>query len=446
MQTFTASTTRPPRRLLMVGAALLATTCLGVPSAFSFELKRDSESRAVYWQQPEVIYRVDAAGARDLSEAQVLRAVKAGFAEWTGYADRMTLRFGGVVDGAEVGYDNGVGAVNTNLVAFSRDAWPYDSDTALALTLTTYKTNGGGLIDADIIFNERTYTWGDAPADGHDLQNTLTHEIGHFLGLAHSDEPEATMYARAAPGETKKRTLHTDDVQGIQAIYGGDGLHPTELAEAEAPLAPKRLPGCQALPGLPSGSGWWLFAFAAGLALGRRRLLAGLTVLGAVWLAQVPAQAAVVQALDLETLVVRADVVVEGPVLAATAHWVGGLIVTESVVAVEVCHAGPCPEAVHIRTLGGEVGELGQHVEGVATFSRGERALVFAGRPGPDGHRAVVGLAQGKFTVVPDVDGGWAFRALDTLDLVGPARSLAGHWRAVSVVALRQAIAAIARR
>ena len=41
--------------------------------------------------------------------------------------------------------------------------------------------------------------------------NTATHEIGHFLGFAHSDEPDATMFASATPGETLKRFLSCDD-------------------------------------------------------------------------------------------------------------------------------------------------------------------------------------------------------------------------------------------
>ncbi len=53
-----------------------------------------------------------------------------------------------------------------------------------------------------------------------DLQNTVTHEVGHFLGLAHNTaDPAATMYPVAAPGEVSKRTLSPDDVAGVCAIY-----------------------------------------------------------------------------------------------------------------------------------------------------------------------------------------------------------------------------------
>jgi len=66
-----------------------------------------------------------------------------------------------------------------------------------------------------------------------DLQNTLTHEVGHFLGLAHPCEGTSctvqpqlrpyTMYPSTGPGEIEKRSLHPDDIDGVCAIYPADG-------------------------------------------------------------------------------------------------------------------------------------------------------------------------------------------------------------------------------
>jgi hypothetical protein len=52
-----------------------------------------------------------------------------------------------------------------------------------------------------------------------DVQNTATHEFGHFLGLAHPPVEAATMYAYAPPGQTSKRILNQDDINGICDIY-----------------------------------------------------------------------------------------------------------------------------------------------------------------------------------------------------------------------------------
>ena len=58
------------------------------------------------------------------------------------------------------------------------------------------------------------------PACGYmDLQNTLTHEIGHLIGLAHSPVPGATMNATTQPGEIQKRDLAQDDIDAVCSVY-----------------------------------------------------------------------------------------------------------------------------------------------------------------------------------------------------------------------------------
>lgn len=57
----------------------------------------------------------------------------------------------------------------------------------------------------------------DNPPSGIDLQTVATHELGHILGLGHSSETNAVMYAYYS---SRRRTLHSDDVEGIQALYG----------------------------------------------------------------------------------------------------------------------------------------------------------------------------------------------------------------------------------
>ncbi|KPJ60175.1 MAG: hypothetical protein AMJ46_07580 [Latescibacteria bacterium DG_63] len=91
---------------------------------------------------------------------------------------------------------------------------------------TTYIWGGYNISECDVIFNDYSYSWN---ADGWPLSNEMdvwniaAHEFGHFLCLDHSSYSAATMYAYASYGETYKRDLYFDDINGIVALYGSAG-------------------------------------------------------------------------------------------------------------------------------------------------------------------------------------------------------------------------------
>lgn len=68
------------------------------------------------------------------------------------------------------------------------------------------------------------WTWSDGPGGipggQFDLQGIMTHEYGHALGLGHSGNGSATMFPSASSGSTGERSINSDDIAGLQCIYG----------------------------------------------------------------------------------------------------------------------------------------------------------------------------------------------------------------------------------
>ncbi len=124
---------------------------------------------------------------------------------------------------------------NHNAVIFVDDWDSRDHDPrAFALTTVWHDKSNGRIVDGDMEINESRGRLGvcainnrcdvDSGCQTVDLANVVTHEAGHFLGLAHSDVMTSTMYNSAPVGETCKRTLEEDDVEGICAAYPAGSL------------------------------------------------------------------------------------------------------------------------------------------------------------------------------------------------------------------------------
>ena len=78
--------------------------------------------------------------------------------------------------------------------------------------------------------------WVNSTSRDVDLLTVAAHEIGHTLGLAHSDDPDALMYPSYGGPH---RSLGQDDIAGIQDLYGLASSPPPapDVPQNEAPPA-----------------------------------------------------------------------------------------------------------------------------------------------------------------------------------------------------------------
>lgn len=120
---------------------------------------------------------------------------------------------------------------NANTIWFNR-VWAPDEDHrpgVIAITRSLRNTSTGAMLSADIEFNQQSdenpngfrFTTGAADPNFADLPTVMTHELGHALGLGHSDVERAVMWENAGLGE-QRRSLTADDVEGVCDIYAID--------------------------------------------------------------------------------------------------------------------------------------------------------------------------------------------------------------------------------
>ena len=117
----------------------------------------------------------------------------------------------------------GTGACGGGTDGQNTVGWANQSGSVLAVTCSWY--NGGSPFGAAAEFDmqiDPQWAWTTAGAVGIDLQSVITHEFGHALGLNHSSDGSAVMYASYSAGSTK-RSLTADDSAGLVAIYGASG-------------------------------------------------------------------------------------------------------------------------------------------------------------------------------------------------------------------------------
>lgn len=182
------------------------------------------------------------------------------------------------VECSEVRYNTK--AKNQNLLTFRDTKWPHDDPTnsQIALTSVTFDKETGQIYDVDMEFNSWYFNLTlETSSGGTDLQSVIQHETGHFLGLAHSDVADSTMYFSYA-GSSAMRTLEADDVLGICSVYPptsnpDTGCDPTPRHGFSTKCNSPNSDGCSLvrLGDASPKSGWVLLGLCAATLLRRRR-------------------------------------------------------------------------------------------------------------------------------------------------------------------------------
>lgn len=208
--------------------------------------------KPIYWKNACIGFSMhnQPTGKRDISGIFASRTLAQAFGVWTSAScpggetsSRVSIDVRQLppVQCGDVETDTKV--ANQNVIVFRDSVWNHrDPDNVLALTTVNFDKKTGEIRGADLEFNSANInmvcpknqttvdTTGEAscfdappPKGSFDFASIVTHEVGHFLGLAHSNDERATMAAQYSNGEYTLRTLTADDIAGICNAYPPDG-------------------------------------------------------------------------------------------------------------------------------------------------------------------------------------------------------------------------------
>jgi peptidoglycan hydrolase-like protein with peptidoglycan-binding domain len=141
----------------------------------------------------------------DLTQQVIVIAIRQAFLAWSRVC---SLTFTEVGRGADIS------------IAFRTgdhgDGSPFDG-VGIVLAHGFYPPPYGGASAGDLHFDDDETWTTDSPPTGRDFLTVALHEIGHTLGLDHSADVSAVMYAFYGG---IRRDLRIDDIAGIRSIYG----------------------------------------------------------------------------------------------------------------------------------------------------------------------------------------------------------------------------------
>lgn len=193
---------------------ILLVCILSAGSASAFTLA------GFYWGYSPVPYEITSVGSDNVSDGSDLNTVRVAFVTWQEILfNRLSFQEVGLVSWLPQVMD---GYSTVGWIEITDEDWRTNwaftlAPRILAITACVYDPETRVTWECDIFVNGVHASWSTTGTPGtEDVGLVLNHEVGHFVGLGHSEDPGALMHVPATV-----TTPQVDDIVGARFIYFG---------------------------------------------------------------------------------------------------------------------------------------------------------------------------------------------------------------------------------
>lgn len=212
--------------------SLFAIVCLSTAAtAYNVQYAESVETQLLSWKNKKIAVAFSKSflnpNLTSIPESEVNKAINNSLAAWEaaagiefvqGWTDNHSISPQGKTgDGVNL---ITIAQTSENLLLFSGDSIEHAARTRV------FFNRQGTITEADIVLNPYARFSTDGSIGTYDLESVLMHEIGHLLGLDHSETPASTMFEQQGKNGVynlqsfSPRTLAGDDIARIRALYG----------------------------------------------------------------------------------------------------------------------------------------------------------------------------------------------------------------------------------
>lgn len=219
--------TRIRARVFYYSLALFVLTTFSQVLSWGYVRTPTDGGTSLHWDQDKLYFAGNPANHSQFSEAFFFEAITHGLQRWRqGSLDVFNFDYW-------QGSRSDIYHTNSDFNGYSNIYFSSASGTdvdpqVVGYTQVWYDPDNGKILEADIILNDGDFLFTQDPRDAGQekggpnrrpkvfLENVVTHELGHALGIAHSGVLQSSMFYTIAKDHA---FLGCDDLAGIRGVY-----------------------------------------------------------------------------------------------------------------------------------------------------------------------------------------------------------------------------------